>query len=175
MMKQTKAISASAVFLLVLSATGCKPTEKNYKTAYDVALSKAAKEKEALGPMVPEELQGSFVREDAYPTVKVDGREIMYIKRVHHDAETDMRTAPGFYPVVSAYKMSTNARSNTQQLREAGFDAVTLKVDGSRWLVSLGRAETLEAAALLLDRYGDKYRDARYIGLPGGPVIEESY
>ncbi len=141
---------------------GCKPTEKNYKTAYDVAIAKKQKTEAELDA-------DGIVSADAPMRRIVDG-DTLYFKGAA------LRLSPGegelkeYNIVVSEFKMPTNARSGAAALKESGFDAFAAKSTGGRWYVVAGAVKSLDDARALILRFRDRYPSYPYIGL-GSPVI----
>lgn len=143
-------------------SVSCKPTEKNYREAYDVAIAKKQKAENDLNA-------DGLISSDA-PMRKIVNGDTLYFK----GAVLMLRPGEGelkeYNIVVDEFKMPTNARSGVAALKEGGFDAFPAKSTGGRWYVVAGTSESLDGAASLIRKFRTRYPSYPYIGL-GRPVI----
>ena len=154
-MKLKKYLIILGASLLVLPA--CKPTEKNYRSAYDIAIAKKAAEADDLA-------QEGLISSDA-PTMRVIEGDTLYFKSAPLLFEnSDAKRFP-YSLVVDEFKMPTNARSSAAVIREKGFDAEVAKSTGGRWFVIAGGTETLEEARQLTKRFRNAFPSYAYIGI----------
>ena len=105
--------------MVALMFVGCKPTEKNYKAAYDAALARrqeAAKEQMRPAPGVLRVVEGASVYVLRERLRLLDGTRL-----------------PGKWSVcVGVFKMDTNAKAAVEDMRAEGYmDAVVAKASGS--------------------------------------------
>lgn len=151
-----------ALVAIVPWVTSCKPTEKNYREAYDLAV---AKRQQAADELKTEGL----ISADAPVSRVVDG-DTLYFKSAVLQIRQGEGMIGNYNIAVDEFKMPTNARSGVEVLKEAGFDAFPAKSTGGRWYVIAGTSESLSAASALIRRFRAAYPAYPYIGL-GRPVI----
>ena len=160
-MKSKYLILLFAIFILV----GCKPTEKNYKAAYDAAVAKREKSNtEAM-------LAADGLISDDGPVKKVIAGESLYVveeRTVALDKEHKVRA---YSVAVAEFKMQTNARSGAEYLISKGYDALVAKAIGDRYYVLAGSFDNQEEARDCYLRFVKEFPDYSYIGLPSSPVI----
>ncbi len=155
---------------VIMGITGCKPTEKNYKAAYDAAKAKreAAKSDSDLALMLDGHTLdtsegGSAVTDragDSYPQ-----KAITLVFENEMDGEGD------YYLAVSSYSMPTNARAQAHDMDAKG-DTVTVARDtDSKWYVIAGRSVDRTSAAAMAERFVGTHPGFSFIGLDGKPLI----
>lgn len=151
----------------VIVMPGCKPTEKNYKAAYDAALSKRRAEDSDPDLNLP---AGGYQRLDEPGKKNINGKSYFYqFLRLKPLTEGD-----GMKPynvAVAEYKMPTNCSAQVSDLVEAGYKAFGARSGDDRYFVFVGGYDTLEEAVSALESYVRKNKDAVYVGLPDNPVI----
>lgn len=156
-------------FLIAIAAlaflSGCKPSEKNYRLAYETAQQRA---REGLDEGVYEQMQQEMLP----PMVRVLGDSVrvqrlpLAVYYVPAQPDTASMKMPGAYNVaVAKYKMPTNARSHAESLVAEGYAAAVLKSGTSLYYVMAGLTESLDSAARLARRY-DAVHKCMYIGIP---------
>lgn len=166
-----KSLSVAAMLLLLL-LSGCKPTEDNYRKAYETAQQARQREQEADAALGIPQLQSV----DGPPR-SVVGTDSVYVR---HEALALNGAEPqsGLLPVnvaVGKYKMTANARGDADNLRADGFDAFVLaNADGEFYAVA-GCAASLPEGVALLKKVRKKYPQRPYVGLPGEPVLMIPY
>lgn len=153
---------ALAAVILGGMVTGCKPTEKNYREAYDVAIAKKQKATEEL------ESEG-LISADAPRSKVVDG-DTLYFKSAVLQVRPGEGKLRDYNIAVDEFKMPTNARSGAEALKDKDFGSFAAKSTGGRWYVIAGTAESLSEAASIIRRFRTLYPAYPYIGL-GRPVI----
>lgn len=154
------------VLLIAALFAGCKPTEKNYREAYDAA--KAKREAAEAETMIP----ATGLMSDDGPQLRVVDGDSLYVSRDR------LRKVPGedsefgkFNVAVGVYKMNTNAKAQASQLTEEGYKAMAAQTTGDRWYTVAGVFETLPEAAEFIRKFKAKHKNYPYIGLPDAPVI----
>ncbi|MCH5228145.1 MAG: hypothetical protein J1F16_10100 [Muribaculaceae bacterium] len=160
---------SSLLFLmsLLLIATACKPTEKNYKAAYDAALGKREAALADINVNLPE---GAFQQVDGPQLKTIEGSQV-YFNNQHLKPVEENKTLPGNYNVVvGAYKMITNCRAQSQALRDEGFDAFPAQDTEDMFYTVAGSFSSLSEAVKFYDSY-KKNKNRVYVGLPNSPVI----
>lgn len=153
----------------LLIFTGCKPTEKNYRSAYEIALQKKEKEKAAADP----EEEG-MIRTDAPRTEKYNGTQIRTLNE-HLLVEGKTPVSQPLNVAVCLFKMPTNARAGAAAFVKEGYKGFAAKSYGDRWFLIIGSADSMEEAVKLADKFKKKHPDYPYIGLDGAPVIIRQY
>lgn len=156
-------ISAAIVALMFV---GCKPTENNYRNAYDAAVAK--REQAAAEQMRP----ASGLLSDDGPMQRVVNGDTVYVlnERV---SMLDGGAAPDRWGVaVGIYKMDTNARASAEDIMAAGFgNAFVARGTEGRFFTIAATAHTLETAKEESERFRKQFPDYPYVGLPAAPVL----
>lgn len=161
-----KIILVLGVVLVVL--TGCKPTEKNYRSAYDAAVAK--REKATADANLPADL----ILEDGPKKEKIGDLEVATLNE--RLSPVDNGDALGMVNVaVAQFKMPTNARSGAEALKEKGFQARVVKATGGRYFLLAGSYADFDAALECAARFRKAYPDYPYIGFQGEPVFIRTY
>lgn len=165
-MKTYKYLAAAAIAIFV--ATGCKPTEKNYQSAYDKALAasqrKMEKETESVNGQRMESLNG--------PRIEVVNGDTLYVSTDRTTPfETTIDKEKGRTGVaVALYKMPTNARRHAETLRETYPGALVAHDGKDNYYVVVAVVKTWPEAAEAIREFKTSHPDYRYIGLPLGPM-----
>jgi len=163
-----KVIKYLCVAALAFSFIACKPTEKNYREAYDAA--KAKREAAEAEKMIP----ASGLLSDDGPSMRIVEGDTLFVSndRLRAVKTDSMHKAPAAYNVaVGVYRMSTNAEASAADLRKEGYDASAMQTTGNRWYTIVGSFADLKDARLLIGEFKKKNPGYPYIGLPGAPVI----
>lgn len=173
MKRKSSILIRSAVALasvaLMLSG-GCKPTEKNYRNAYDAAVAKREKANNELDDLLP---AGSVLQDADGPlTMKINGRDVAYTRdRVKVEAEGEGVPQGRYRVAVGLYTMSTNAEGQCARLRESGYDSyLAVNADGKHYLM-IGAWDTPEEAADAAEAFAKRNKNFPYPGLKGEPVL----
>ncbi len=147
---------------------GCKPTEANYRKAYDTAKQK--KQKEVTDPDID---LHNLTREDLPTRVKVDN-DSAYVRqealRLH--AQGPAGPLHPYCVAVGKYRMPTNAEADAEALRTQGYNAFLILNTRSEYYVVSGAFADLPSAVAFMRKYITANPDRPYVGLPGEPVIE---
>lgn len=171
-MKITRYILLALPLLGILcAATGCKPSEKNYKAAYDATLRK----REAAKKMEQEIAPGvELVYENAPARQTVEGMEV-YVKTLHlRCLEKGEQLPKPFMVAVGMYNLPTNARSQVADLKAEGYSGAVAMIDmQSRYFAMAASFDSLAEAARFVKTFQEKHPSMPYVGLEGSPVIYE--
>ncbi|MGM9816287.1 MAG: hypothetical protein ACI304_04430 [Lepagella sp.] len=152
--------------LLLTILVGCKPTEQNYKAAYDAALAK--REQAAIEQMRP----ATGLLSDDGPQMRIIGADTVYVNRAVIRTEDNKRPQGSWAVAVGMFKMDTNARAAAENLKSEGWkDAFMAKSTGSVYYSILGTATSLDDANAIQKDFRSKHPDYPFIGLPGAPVL----
>lgn len=161
------ALALSGIVIL----TGCKPTEKNYKAAYDVALAKREAEQNDPDMNLP---VGVYQRLDAPQIRKIGDKEYYYQFVRLKPLDESVKMSP-YNVVVSVYKMPTNCEAQVSDLQASGYNkAFGAKSGDDKYYVIIGSYTSIDAAAAEIDSYVKKHKDGVYVGLPEAPVIVQT-
>lgn len=156
-----------AAITLIFILPACKPTEKNYKAAYDAAIAKL--QKENSDPLL--NAQGAI--RDGAPLIRLVDGDTVWIRREHLLAEApDTLPIEPFNVAVAAYKMAANAASQVEVLRQEGYKALCLRTPANSFYVIAGSLTTLREAATFIKEYKKRHPDIPFVGLPEGATIE---
>ncbi|MGN0236853.1 MAG: hypothetical protein ACI4AK_02015 [Lepagella sp.] len=154
------------VVLLLTILVGCKPTEKNYKAAYDAALAK--REQAAIEQMRP----ATGLLSDDGPQMRLIGADTVYVNRAVIRTEDNKRPQGSWAVVVGKFKMDTNARAAAQNLKSEGWEnAFMAKSTGAVYYSIIDTATSLDDANAIQKAFRSKHPDYPFIGLPGAPVL----
>lgn len=164
-----KLMTGVAIVFALTMLWSCKPTEKNYKAAYDAAVSK--REKADADIEIP---AGGLQSLDGPRRMPVDGDTVYYQHERLRMPEGDTRVIPRFNVAVAVYKMSTNAASMVENLKKKYPDAYYAREADEKWWVVVAGFSSISDAVKFLRTYEKKNPNMHYIGLPGSPVLLEA-
>ncbi len=150
--------------MIVLNA--CKPTENNYRQAYDAA--KAKRDAANAEAMIP----ASGLLSDDGTSLKMVNGDSLFVSRDRLRREPGVTDSLQHYIIgVGVFKMNTNAKAQAAALREKGYEAHALMTTGDRWYTVAGSAATIEGAQNFIKDFKRNNPGYPYIGLPGAPVV----
>lgn len=170
-----------ALMALIMLGGGCKPTERNYREAYDAAIAK--REKAEADIFIPE---GGLESLDGPRTKKVGDITVYYeVKSLRWTQPADVpeggnvrKDAPrpqAFNVAVGLYKMAVNAASQVDLLTSKGYSgAFPAHVGKDENYAVAASFPTLEEAAAFAAAFLKDNKGMNYVGLPGAPVVIES-
>lgn len=153
----------SIMALAAIALTSCKPTEKNYREAYDVAVSKREKVNESLAA-------DGLISEDGPRREIIGGDTLYFVNDVirHEDGNTPFKA---LNVAVAVFNMNTNARSGAASLKGKGYDAQAARALDDKWYVIAGSFDTMDDTREFITRFIRENPGYPYIGLSGSPVI----
>lgn len=156
-----------AVFaFMAIVVSSCKPTENNYRQAYDAA--KAKREAANAEAMVPT----TGLLSDDGTSLKIVNGDSLFVSNDRLRREPAMTDVMKRYNVaVGVYKMNTNAKAQAAALTEKGYNAHAVMTTGDRWYTIAGCFDTIEEAQAFIKEFKKKNPGYPYIGLPGSPVV----
>lgn len=162
-----KLLVTTSVLLLLLGA--CKPSEKNYRSAYEAAREKERRSNEALGIDA-----GKLLSVDGAVATAVDG-DTIYVQPVTVTvAEVPDSVASGTGDrgvAIARHSMHANAISQLADL-SVRYSGMFLAKDGDgKWYVMLGRFADNSEALRAIRRFEESAPDYPFVGLPGRPVV----
>lgn len=169
-LKKTKTV----IVLLMLASValvGCKPTEKNYKSAYDAAVNKRQASETLDSDLgIPggklQQVDGPATRVVNGDTVYVTVQHLKFVDGVEHEMHR-------YNVAVCAYKMKTNCAAMVSDLFSKGYQAFGVQNSEGMFYVIAGSFNTLDEAAAFDRSFRTKETQHVYSGLPSAPVIIE--
>lgn len=167
-MKPTRIISSIALLSILCTLGSCKPTEKNYKTAYDVAIQKRDRQQADLELMSG---GAKIIRPDEPDKRVIDG-DTINIRTIHLSAiDPDRSPLMPYNVVVGAYKMPANAFGQQEGLCAEGYASrVVIGPEGMYYCVASGFKDIKEAAEFI-KKFRKKYPSTIYVGMPSGICV----
>lgn len=155
-----------AVFLSMIVFAGCKPTEDNYRKAYDAA--KAKREAANAEAMIP---TTGLLNDDGISLKMVEGDSVFVTRdRLRRDPESNYEVK-SYNVAVGVYKMNTNAKAQAAALKEEGYNSFASQTTGDRWYTIAGGFDTLDETRKFINEFKKKHPGYPYIGLPGSPIV----
>ena len=154
---------ALVAFLMV----GCKPTEKNYKKAYDIAMNK----KKAVADEFDIDVEDLQSVEGARKQQVGDGF-VWILPELVKPLEADKPGGEGqMAVVVSKFSMKANAVSQAAALEADCPDAIVCINGKDNFFVSIGRCHDLTEALDIITRFEKKHPEYPFVGLDGNPCV----
>lgn len=158
-------ILASAA-VVALALIGCKPTESNYRQAYDAA--KAKREQAAAEQMRP----ATGLLSDDGPQQRIVDGDTIYVLTESLRIPDAGRPRGRWALAVGMFKMNTNAAAGVEAVRQKGFDrAFMATARGGKFYTIAATAQTLDSIRDASRRFQSSFPDYPYVGLPGAPVL----
>ena len=163
--KTTGKIFGILLFTILLS--GCKPTEKGYKAAYDAALTKREAANADLGLDVPE---GALQQVDGPQLKTIEGEKVYVLHQRLKPLDEEMKLPHNFNVAVGCFKMPTNCKALAEDLKKEGLEAFpTRDTEGKFYTIAASFKSQKEA--ITFSKEYEKKKGRTYVGLPGAPVI----
>lgn len=156
-------------FILCLVAgallCGCKPSEKNYRLAYETAQAKA---REGLDDDVYE----AMLRDELPPLIHIMGDSVR-VQRVNlnwfytpQSVDSGKSQEPLPYNLaVALYKMPVNARAHANDLAQEGYASCVMRSGTDKYYVIAARSGSLDSIAHASSAYIATH-EPPYPGLP---------
>lgn len=149
---------------------GCKPTEKNYRSAYEAAREKRERDEEHR-----KELQADLgVDQTALQSVDDDGAMKITLTDIATDEEYKVISknrsfhrddkVNGAVAAVATMKMGSNAESLAEDLKKSGFPASRVVRSGDEYIVIIEEDPSAAGLARTAIRFMKKYPEFPYMG-----------
>lgn len=168
-MKQTNILISIFALTAILLLPSCKPTEKNYQAAYDVAQKKKQAEKTDPDMAIP---STGLQRLDAPSQKEVNGDKVnvkhLFIKYVGKGESPEILR---YNVAVAKYKMPTNALAQTEDLTQQKYKAFPVEGTDGCFYVIASTFSSLDEAAAFAKEYLKKHKPEQLVGLDGSPLI----
>ena len=161
------------VSLLLLTATmACKPTEKNYRAAYEAAQRKETDALEGMGVTVPLQSDEHLGRRTIGGHEVWVSHELLRGVAVEGSGYTDAGLKNKYGVAVALYRMRTNAMAQAERTN-AGGDPTVVATDGrERWYVVKDVSEAIRTAADAADSIArTQSAGTKLPGLQGPAVV----
>lgn len=156
--------------VMALGLASCKPTESNYKAAYDAAQQK--RKAEANDPDIL--LPAGGLQQIGAPVKRVIDGDSVYITAEHLKViENQDSEARKWNVAVASYKMRTNCIAQAKELVARGMKAFVVENVDSKFYVIAGSFDTLKEAVAFSRKYAEGKKESVFVGLPGEPIIIE--
>lgn len=167
-----KKIIIPVLLLLALAgAISCKPTESNYRAAYDAAQGKRKASAAADADMA---IPAGALQAIGGPAIRVVNGDSVYVtsERIRFEGglENELRK---WSVAIARYKMPTNCASQTNDLFSEGYKSFFVRNTEGAYYVIAGSFDTLDEAATFAVEYARKKSPSVFVGLPHAPVIIE--
>lgn len=163
MCRNSKMAGALLLLAVAISAVSCKPTENNYKAAYDAALNKRNRDADITG--------GQLVSLDGPRLQKVDGDSVYVLYSILRLEDAVKEDADKYNVAVGAYRMPANCDSQVEVLRERGYRSFSGEGRDGMYYAFAGAFPTIGEAAAFIRKYRSDNKGMSYVGLPGSPVV----
>ena len=156
------------ISLVVLLLAGCKPTENNYRSAYEKAVEAAQRKAEAE----MESINGEKMESLDGPRVEViDGDTILIARNRIKPFETSLEKPCKGGVAVARYSMPTNAKRHADDLRK-GYPESFVGFDGEEYYyVIIETVDNSTEAASIIRKFKVTRPEYNYIGLQGTPLL----
>lgn len=149
----------------IILLVGCKPTEQNYRAAYEAA---QAKTDTGL-----RDIQGAerVLQDDGITFQRVhEGDTVLQGRRSLKIEGLERATTP-YIVGIGVFKMPANAHSRAADLSSQGIKSYVGEDGEDRYVVATHPCATFGEAVVALKTFRRLHRDFPYVGLPGQPVI----
>lgn len=150
----------AAVFL-----TGCKTTENNYRSAYEVALQKRQNAEDEDTDL----MQGvKVIKESDLRTQVIDGDPVP----VRVTVGSVLKGPQNQYSVIIArYKLNTNAIAHYESLAKKDTTAALIQTAEDEFLIAPSSSKKIEDAAKAWRKVVGKGQPQATVSLPDGPYV----
>lgn len=146
---------------------GCKPTEKNYQEAYDLAIKKREESLTSINGGMLDAMDGT--RKEV-----VDGDTIYVVTGMFktYEASPDTAALKGKIGIaISKYGMDTNAKRHASDMREK-YPGAFVATDGKKqYYVVVERCPSMKEAVPAIHEFEKENPDFHYIALPSPCAI----
>ena len=164
----TRSILPKLLLLLLLAgaAAGCKPTEKNYRSAYDVARDKRERDLRQQEQLRADMgIGGSEIHlSDTDATLATIGERQVWTHHLNFPRADSVAT----YAVsVALFRMDTNAKALAADLRAQGWPETRASHSADSYFVIVGSSDSRDRALELLDSFQTTHPEWQYVGQPG--------
>lgn len=158
------------MFLAVVAMlTACKPTEKNYKAAYDKAHEAAMRRAEAERTSTT----GDKLEALHGPKIEVINGDTIYVAQditaPLDNKDTGETGRVGI--AVAKYSMPTNARRHTEDMKKEYPNAFVATDGQENYYVTIQRVESINDAVDPIKVFMLNHPDFHYIGLYKEPLV----
>lgn len=144
----------ATVFCVALSIVSCKPTENNYRAAYDAAQGKRHIVDTDADILNSGKLEETEPEADKPKGFKVETR------RSNNVEDDDV-----YMFVIARYGMSTNAEAHSAALREKGLASQAVSLGDEEWYVAAASFPDEESAQEFGKKYEASHPRETWIGL----------
>lgn len=162
-----KHIFIGFAFIGLLTAVGCKPTERNYKAAYDAAVAKRQTVDVDL-----DIAEDDLIQEGQPSPRTLMGQQVLYLASPLSPVSEGGAVPEKYNVVCGAFKMPVNALDQSRNLRHEGLDAFAARGEQDRYYTVAGTFDNLDDALAFYASFMKKHPDFRFVGIPGLTLLE---
>lgn len=151
----------------LLVAGGCKPTERNYKAAYDVAVAKRQNVDVDL------DISEADLIQEGQPSLRtLRGQEVLYLGSPLRPVSEGGAVPEKYNVVCGVFKMPVNALDQARNLRSDGMDAFAARGEQDKYYTVAGSFDNLEDALAFYASFKKKHPDFTFVGISGLTLLE---
>lgn len=154
--------------LFILAFSGCKPTEKGYKSAYDAALNKRQQTLADYDSEIPSGA-GVIQSTDGPQLKEINGKNCYLLNERLRSLEGNPALKEPYNIAVACYKMPTNCKAQVSDLISQGYPAFGAQTGDEKFYVIISAFTNLEEAVEMSEKIKKKFHV--FVGLPDSPVI----
>ncbi len=159
---RSRSIRIALTLIALGGLVSCKPTEGNYRKAYEAAVEKRTK----ADPDADLIYGGHRPASPLGAIEEQIGQETFYTLRVQVNVVEGEGQGNPYRVAVAFFRMSANAVSDASRLRAAGVGEAGVVTSGDeKYFVTVASAPTLKEAAAQASAYAAGHPDTPYIGL----------
>lgn len=163
--KSGSVILILCVLCCIAIFSSCKPTEKNYRSAYDAAIAK--REKANSENMLP---ATGLLSVDG-PRLHVVNGDTLYVLNERLKGYPDSIRLNEYNVAIAMFKMRTNASALASRLDAGTERFIVAQGREGKWYTLAGSFDSLEKAIKAALNFKKEHWEYNYISLPGAPVI----
>lgn len=156
---------AAIIIAAAVAMTACKPTEKNYRNAYEAAKSK----REQKDPDEALLTGGHRLLSEAASNWRVvggDSLQLQHILLTPTEGYSWNGTGP-YRLAVAQFSMSTNAEAAIKDIKRGKLNPVVAKTGKGNLFIIAGSATTPDSLATTLQTFRSENPEFQFIGLEG--------
>lgn len=164
-MKKSFLIPICAAIVL----TACKPTEKNYQSAYDKAHEAAERKRQEMNSS---SIEGTVLESLDGPRIEIIEGDTVYLSRKRVSVlDKEVKPDGKLGLAVARYSMPTNARHHASEIQKQYPRTFITKDGDDNYYVVVETLLNLPEAPARIREFKVANPDYYYVGLEGHPII----
>lgn len=168
-MKITRLVLPLSVLFCMAVTVSCKPTEQNYKSAYETAVRKNRESSGDADMHIPE---GKLLTDEKAEAQKSAGLPYNLATKFISPLESGISLYK-YNVAVASFKMPTNCISLAERLVKDGYDAFAVKDAEERYYTVAASFASKDEAVAFAQKFEKNHASESFIGLGGKPLIIE--